>query len=123
MLSEDTPVEVEDLPRRVRFSGIAFEKRGVIAVGDKANVLTVMLAGVEKALFRRDTARFVFGKASEWEKRMGKLVLRQRRQHITLVTRRLQTLPYRPAARVGRQTDSRIVSRGDVLRAQFPRKL
>ena len=55
--SENVPLLVHKIPLWVSLARRALDERGVVAVGDKADVLTVGLAGVEKAQFFGDAAR------------------------------------------------------------------
>ena len=60
-------------------------KGGIVAVGDKADVLTVAFAGVEQAERFRQAARFVLCHAAERKVCLGKLSLGEGIEHIALV--------------------------------------
>jgi hypothetical protein len=66
-------------------AGIVLYKGGVIAAGDKAYILAVLLAGVAKALFPGYVPHVVFGKFSQGEQGMGKLFLGEAVQKIALI--------------------------------------
>ena len=58
---------------------------GVIAVGNKADVLTVGLVGIDEPALISHTARFGLAHPAEREERVRKLVLRHRIEHVALI--------------------------------------
>ena len=64
---------------------------GIIAVGDKANILTVRLARVDKALLDRNGTDFGFSQLSQRKTDMRKLVLSQHVKHIALILSDVRT--------------------------------
>ena len=59
----------------------------VIAIRDKADILTVRLVGVDKIGLARELARLGFAELSQREKSPGKQLLRHVVEHVALVLR------------------------------------
>ena len=66
---------VQKIPGGVVLTCVAFQKGRVVAVRDEADVLRVVLPGVDEAVFLRDGAHLLFGQAAQGELNPGKLLL------------------------------------------------
>ena len=66
MLTEHLSVDRHKVARRHR-AAFLLDKARVIAVGHKADILTVGLVGVDKAMHRRDTPHLVLAQSAERE--------------------------------------------------------
>ena len=96
--SENVPLLVHKIPLWVSLARCALDERRIIAVGDKADVLTVGLAGVEKAQFLGDAARVGLFKLAQRQARVRKLLLREGIEHIALILGGVQRLFEYPAS-------------------------
>ena len=76
MLSEHLAVDRDEIAGG---HGAAFflDEGGIVAVGHKADILTVGLVGIDKAVLRRDTAHLVLAQSTERESDIAQLFLRQ----------------------------------------------
>lgn len=66
---------VQKIPGGVVFAGVAFQKSRVVTIRHEADVLRVVLPGVDKAVFLRDGAYLLLGQTAEGELNPGKLLL------------------------------------------------
>ena len=85
MRADNIAVQVKERPRLRRFAGTVFNDLCVIAVRDKADVLTVVLAGVDKPGLGRNFARLGLAQCTERKLDSRKRLLRQIVEHITLI--------------------------------------
>ena len=76
---------VQKIPGRIVLAGVAFQKCRVVAVRDEADVLRVVLPGVDEAVFLRDGAHLLLGQAAQGELNPGKLLLVQTGEEIALI--------------------------------------
>ena len=121
--AHDPAVKVNKIAVRVIFAGVAFHKADIIAVRHKADVLTVVLAGVAEALLFGNFADGRLVHAAKWELCVGKLVLRQRVQHIALILVGVQCFFQQPAAGIGVLLNAGIVAGHDVIQPVRPGKI
>ena len=85
MAAHHIAVCVQIIPGRIGLAGVAFHEGNVIAVGDKADILAVPLAGVDEAVLFRNAADFLFGQFPEGEADVGQLILGKGGQKISLI--------------------------------------
>ena len=76
---------VQKIPGGVVLAGVALQKGCVVAVRDEADVLRVVLPGVDEAVFLRDGAHLLLGQAAQGELNPGKLLLIQTGEEIALI--------------------------------------
>ena len=75
MFADHAAAFVQKIPGGVVFAGVAFQKCRIITVRHEADVLRVVLPGVDKAVFLRDGAYLLLGQTAEGELNPGKLLL------------------------------------------------
>ena len=83
--SHHLAVYVQILSCRIGFAGVAGEKSGVVPIGNKADILAVVLAGVDEALLLGNLPDFFFGQVPQRELNVGHLILIQTGQKIGLI--------------------------------------
>ena len=111
--ADDIAVKVEERAGLRRFSGALDNDLRIITVRHEADVLTVVLAGVDETGFGCDLARVGLMQAAERKFDPRKLLLRQVIQDIALVLRRVDRFfedIFLPVA-----LDARIVAGRDIL--------
>ena len=79
------PLRVHKMPRRAGLSGDLLDHRGIVAVGDEADVLTVRLIRVHKAAFRRNAPHLALAQPAERKRQPRQLLLTKVTQHIALI--------------------------------------
>ena len=121
--AHDLVVPVNKIAVRVIFAGVALHKADVIAIGYKADILAVMLAGVAKALLLGNFADGGLVHAAQRELGVGQLILRQHVQNVALVLVGVQGLFQQPAAGVRVLLYAGIVAGHNVIQAVLPRKV
>ena len=87
MRSHNRTVRIDECPFGILFSRISANKRRVIPIGHKTNVLALCLLGIDETMLHGQLTHLLFRHAAQRKKRMGKLLLRKQIQHITLVLR------------------------------------
>ena len=118
MLSEHLAVDRDEIAGG---HGAAFflDEGGIVAVGHKADILTVGLVRVDKAVLLRDTAHLVLAQSAERESDMAELFLRQRIEHIALILGGVERL-FQQIFSVF-FLDAGIMTRHDQITSQLPR--
>ena len=86
------PVQVQKGAFRVVFAGILLHEFHIVPVGNEADVLAVMLAGVDKAQPLRDLPNFRFFQLPQGEDRAGELLLGEHIEHIALILAQIKGL-------------------------------
>ena len=66
-------------------AGVLLQKGGVIPTGDKADVLAVVLAGIDKAVLLGNLPHLLLGQRAQRELNVGKLLLAETGEKIGLV--------------------------------------
>ena len=90
--ADNIAVQVEERAGFWRFAGAALDDLRVIAVRDKADVLAVVLAGVDQAGFGGNFTRFGLTQAAKRELDPRKRLLCQIVEHVALVLRLVEGL-------------------------------
>ena len=114
---------IEEIALRVMLSGKVLHETGVVAVRHEADVLTVVLPGVDELLLFRNFTHFGLVESAQWKPDMSQLFLRQIVQHITLVFSLIQTLFQQPAASGFVLLDPGIVTGHNVVNTMFSRPI
>ena len=91
-------VLVQKIACRVVLAGEVLHEAGVVAVRHKADILAVVLAGVDKMLLFRDLTHFGLVQPPQRQAHMGQLLLGQVIEHIALILTLVQPLFQQPAA-------------------------
>ena len=120
VLSEYLSLGIEECAARIILAGIPPQKCRVIAVRDKADVLTVMLPCVEKLLFLGDLTHFRLMQSAQREQCVGELLLCHRIQHIALILALIQRLLELPPSGFLIVLDARIMTGRNIITVQFP---
>ena len=120
MLTQQIAVHVQKPSRHVLFSGGAADEGGVVAVRHEADVLTVPLFGVDEAVFLCNAAHLRLGEATQRKQSVGKLVLRQHIEEITLVLAAVQSPLQQPAAAFFIICNLSVVAGGKAIAAHLP---
>ena len=76
---------IDKIPFRIFSVGCFLNESCVVTVRDKTDVLTVMLVGIQQAVFLGNLPSFCFFQCTEREQGMGKLFLCQGIQDIALI--------------------------------------
>ncbi len=105
MLSEQAPVEVDDLPGRFGFRPKPLDQPRIVAVGDEADVLAVGLGRDGEPGFGRDPPHFVLGQVAEREAQEVELLARGSVEEIALVAAGVGALVELRAAAVDGASD------------------
>ena len=79
------PLLVQEIPRLQGLAGEAGEEGGVISPGHEADVLAVVLAGVEEAVLLGKLPDLGLGQLPQGKANVGKLALGQTGQKIGLI--------------------------------------
>ena len=99
MLAQLLAVPIYKISMRILLSRVLFNKRCIIAIRNKANILTVMLFCIQQAGFCCQLPHFrLVGIVPQRKNRMCKLLLCHGIQHITLVFRLVLRLFQQPSA-------------------------
>ena len=77
---------------------MAADKGGIVPVGHKADVLALVLLGIDKPLLGGHGPDLVLGQPAQGEQAVAELVLGQVIQHIALVLLRVEGLVQQPPA-------------------------
>ena len=75
MFADHAASFVQKIPGGVVFAGVAFQKSRVVTVRHEADVLRVVLPGVDKAVFFCNGTYLLLGQTAEGELNPGKLLL------------------------------------------------
>ena len=89
---------VQKITCRVMLAGEVLHEAGVIAVRHKADILAVVLAGIDEMLLFRDFTHFGLVQPPQRQAHMGQLLLGQVIEHIALILALVQPLFQQPAA-------------------------
>ena len=108
---------VDDIARFIGTATVTLQKAQVIAVGHEADILAIVLLGVDEALCLGDFAHMALLYAAQRQKRMRQLVLRHGIQHVALVFFRIESAAKCPAAVP--LLDSRVVPRSNMIAPEF----
>ena len=119
MPAQNVALQVEIIPLRIVLAGIAAHECHVIPVGDKADVLAVPFAGIDKAVLICDLPCLGLRQAAEGQERMGELFLGQAVQNVGLVLGCIRRLAEQVASCLGVLTDLGIMSGNDIIAAQL----
>ena len=90
--------DVEEIARRIVFAGEVLHEAGIVAIGHEADVLTVVLAGVDESLLLGDGAHLALVQPAQRQTDVSQLRLREVVEHIALVLALVQPLFQQPAA-------------------------
>ena len=85
MAAHHLPLGIQKIPGLQLLAGVGGEKSGVIPAGYEADVLTVVLAGVEKAVLFRQLPYLGLGEITQGEANLGQLLLAEAGEEIGLV--------------------------------------
>ena len=85
MTAYHLPLKVQKIALRVGFPGVALQKRAVVPIGDKADILTVPFPGVDKAIFLSNFPNLRFCQITQRELDMGQLLLIEAGQKVSLI--------------------------------------
>ena len=89
---------IQKIPGGVVLAGELLHKAGIVAVRHKADILTVVLLGVDKAVLLRDLSHLGLVQRTQRQTDMRQLLLRKVIQHIALILALVQALFQQPAA-------------------------
>ena len=92
MSAQHVAVHIHEIALGVIFAGVFFNEIRVAAVLDKADILAVMLSGVDEILLLGNLSGFRLVHGAQRENGMGKLLLGHGIQYIALVLGRVQSL-------------------------------
>ena len=120
VLSEYLSLGIEEFAARIVLAGIPPQKCRIIAVRDKANVLTVMLPCIEKLLFLGDLTHFWLMQSAQREQCVGELLLCHRIQHIALILALIQRLFQLPPSGFLIVLNARIMTGRNIVALQLP---
>ena len=98
MPAHNLSIQIQEVPRNKRRACPTLDKACIIAVRNEADVLTVMLPGVDEALLFRDFPDLLFGKGPQGKQRPSKLILGKRIKEVALVFRKVQGFFQQPAS-------------------------
>ena len=103
----------DDRAAAVEIARLAFDERGVVAVGHETDFLAVGLLGDRQAESPRDIAHLVLRQIADREARARQLLLGQREQEIRLILCGVEAAAKHVAARLRVDPDARVVSGRD----------
>ena len=116
---QDISIPVYKIAGPRMFPGIFLNKRSVISIGNKTDILAFRLIRVDKSLFLGNPADLRFRIAAKGKKRMGKLILIHGIKNIALVLGGIQTFFKKISSGIRILLNTGIVAAGDILRAQL----
>ena len=117
MLAERAAVEMHDITADLCIRTDFAHDAGIIAIGYKADILTVGLHGHDEPHFLRNRAHMRLGHATQWETQIIKLMLRRCKQEIALVACRISGAMQFCTCRSFNA--AHIMARGKAICAQF----
>ena len=85
MLADHIAVQIKKITCGIILTGVSLHECDVIAIRHKADVLTVVFAGVDEALFLRNGSCLIFGQSTQREEGMRQLLLRKGIEYIALI--------------------------------------
>ena len=92
---------------------------GIVTVGNKADILAIVLVGIYKALCFGNFPRLMLGHSAEREKDSAELILRERIQNVALILCIIGRLAKNPATLFFVVFVDGVVTRYDVVKLQF----
>ena len=119
MSADDLAGSVDKLAGGVGFSGVFLQEFGIVAVGDEADILGILLLRGDEAAFPGDGTDLVLaGKLPQGEAGMGQLLLGQEIEDIGLILRLVLRLFQKPAVSLLAPFDPGIVAGDDGVAAE-----
>ena len=112
---------VKEIPLGIRFPGIRFKESLVIAVWDKADILTVMLFRVDEPQLLGNFPDVFLGVAAEREQRVCQLILGQAVKEITLILCRIRCLLQKVTSIFFGANHLRVMPSNDIVAVQLKR--
>ena len=106
---------IEEVPVRVVLAGEILHEFLIVAVRHKADILTVVLAGVDEMLLFGNGAHFGLVERPQWQPHMGQLFLCQIIKHIALIFSLIKAFFQQPAASGLVLLDAGVVAGDDIL--------
>ena len=106
---------IEEVPVRVVLAGEILHELLIVAVRHKADILTVVLAGVDEMLLFGNGAHFGLVERPQWQPHMGQLFLCQIIKHIALIFSFIKAFFQQPAASGLVLLDAGVVAGDDIL--------
>ena len=117
MHSQLLSIQIHDGTILIMTSGVALQKCHIIAIRNKANILTVMLVRIQKSFPLCDLPHLGLAQLTQRQSDVRQLFLVQHVQHITLVFALIQSL-FQQITSIFFY-DSRIMSRHHIVHLQF----
>ena len=119
MSADDLAGAVHKLAGGVGFSGVLLQEFGIIAIGDEADILGVLLLCGDEAILPGDGADLILaGKLPQGEAGMSQLLLGQEIEDVGLILRLVLCLFQKPAVSLLAPLDPGIVAGDDGIAAQ-----
>ena len=120
MRSQHLTVLVDEFTGARFIFGNAFDKSGVVAVGDKADILAVRLMSRYQAAVFAHPADLGFGNICQRQQDMRQLLLGQVKKHIALVFGVVVAAGQQPAVSVSIENDAGIVTGSQIFTVHQP---
>ena len=85
VMPDNLPLKIQKIPLRVGFSGVPLQKRAVVTIGNKADVLAVPFPGVDEAILLGNLPDLGFCKGAQGKLNVRHLLLIQAGKKIGLI--------------------------------------
>ena len=85
MTANNLALQVQKITLREGFPGIALQKRAIVPIGDKADILTVPFPGVDKTIFLSNFPNLRLCQITQRKLDMGQLLLIEAGQKVGLI--------------------------------------